>query len=449
MTPRPDPVSEVCNALHTVATGATVVLAVSGGPDSVGMAHLVRAARGDLRAVVVHIRHGLRDDAADAEIAVQHATALSVPSEVVSVSVRVAAGDGPEDAARRARWAALSEAAQRHGASVVATGHTADDQAETVLLNIARGTGLAGLAGMRAVRALTGDVTVVRPVLGLRREVVRAVAMGSGLPVASDPTNTDPAQRRARARHDVLPRLAELTGGATDPVQSLTRLAAHARRDDDALEALATEALGRAAQRWGGVHAVDVGALDREHEAVRTRMVRRLLAQATAGYRASEATVRRVLALADGQVAKLEGGLVASRGGGRIAVAAGTPTASEHVLTGDVVELPEIGMRLRRGDEGAAGALHPWAAAGAPAAVPVAPDEPLVVRARRDGDRIATATGTRSVAHAMAAAHIPRLARSLLPVVEDGAGVLWIPGVAVRHGAAGTRSLRLEPAGAE
>ncbi len=438
-----------------VGHGERVVLAVSGGPDSVALAVLVRAARPDLRAVVVHVRHGLRDDAADAAAATAHARPLGLAARVVSVTVRPA-GAGVEAAARDARYAALAAAARAEGAGHVLVGHSADDAAETVLLNVARGTGLRGLAGMPPVRPLADGVTLVRPLLTLRRALLGEIAASTGLPVAADPTNHDAEQRRARARHDLLPALAELTGASSDPVVALARLAEHARRDADALDAIAARHARRLLRRWGPVRSIDRGALERLPAAVATRVVRLLLHAATgpAGTGAhplSAATVAAVLDLRPGGAVSLPGGLLATVGGGVLAVAPAAPaTLAERPVDG-AVDLPEIGVRLRcdDGQQGRLGALPPWAPPRAAAMVAVPLDGALHVRARRPGDRIRTAAGTRTVAAAMADAGVPRPARGLVPVVADARGPVWIPGVAVRADSTGPLRLRLEPLAAD
>ena len=218
----PDPVAAVGAALGPhLGTGERLVVAVSGGPDSVALLHLVVAARPDLRLVVGHVRHGLRDDAADAEAATANAAALDVPVRVLPVDV--GAGEGPEDTARHARLQALTALAREVGATGVALGHTADDQAETLLLRLARGTGLDGLGGM-AVATPRDGVVLLRPLLGLRRVVVHAVS--DGWPTATDPTNdADPDQRRGRARREALPALGRLRPDDGDPVPALARLA--------------------------------------------------------------------------------------------------------------------------------------------------------------------------------------------------------------------------------
>lgn len=431
-----------------VPPGARVVLAVSGGGDSTGMAHLVRAARPDLAGLVVHVRHGLRDDEADARAAVAHATALSLPSRVMEVTVSPD-GTGPENAARTARLAALIQAAAEHGAGFVFTGHTADDSAETMLLNIARGTGLAGLAGIPAVRTLAPGVLVVRPVLHLRRGVVRAVAAATGLAFVEDPTNDDPGQRRARARRTLLPLLQELTGADTDAVTALQRLASHARSDTAALDTIAAAESRRLMQRWGAVATASRNALSCMPVALAHRIIRNMIVVAGGPEAASEAAVVAVLRLTDGQAVTLPSGIVATAGAGQIAVGPAGAGLPVRQMTGPELAVPEIDVVIRREPAAAAAAgnaLPPWAPAAAAAAVPVSRTAPLVVRSRQPGDRIATAGGTQTIADAMIDAGVPRLARNLVPVIADDDGPLWVPGVAVRAGASGELRLSLTPA---
>jgi len=439
----PAAVTAVADALHAVPGRSAVVLAVSGGPDSTAMAHLVTAARPDLTACVIHICHGLRDDREDEAAARAHAQSLGLAFRSLRVSVRPA-GTGPEDAARRARMAALATAAREHHASFVCTGHTADDQAETVLLNLARGAGLSGLAGIPAVRALDNGVWLVRPLLGLRRSVARAVADATGLPVAVDPSNDDPGPRRNRARHDVLVRLASLTGGGTDPVDALARAAAHARRDAAALDSIAEAAAAQTVVRWGPVRAVPTPALDGLPAAIAGRVVQRLLSDG--GAAPAQSAVEAVLGMRDGHAATLAGGTDASRGGGWLAVMArDAPALPPRELAGDRARVPELGIVVTRDDGGDAGVLPPWAPERSTDRVRVAAGARLIVRRRCTGDRVTTAGGTRSLADAMADAGVPRVARGHVPVVADDDGILWVPGVAVRAGAEGSTAVVLRP----
>ena len=424
-----------------------IVLAVSGGRDSVGMACLVTAARPDLRPVVAHVRHGLRDDAADAAAARACAASLGVAFRQIPVEVR-RDGTGPENAARTARMQALAAAAQAAGAGFVLTGHTADDQAETVLLNVARGAGLGGLAGIPRLRTLTAGVTLVRPVLGLRRAQVRAAAAASGLPVVDDPTNDDPDQPRAAARSQLLPLLQSLTGGGSDPVAALARLATHARAEVAALDTIAATLADRLVRTWAGVVTIAAAELATLPDALAVRVAREMATRAGATSPLSEAGFTALRSLGNGRTLTLPGGLRAGLGGGWYALARTAPALQQRPVAGARVDLDEIGLALHCDAAPAGGTLPPWAPRAAAPAVAVSSRDGLVVRSRRPGDRIATAGGTKTLADAMIAAGVPSLARDLLPVIADDAGPLWVPGVAVRAATAGPWHLRLQPLGA-
>ncbi|MFB9377516.1 tRNA lysidine(34) synthetase TilS [Kineococcus gynurae] len=226
-------------ALADLPPDALVLVACSGGADSLALAFALAEERPGSGAVVVD--HGLRpDSAAVAARAVAACRAVGL-DPVVSPRVAVGRPGGPEGAARDARYAALAAAAAALDARAVLTGHTRDDQAESVLLGLARGSGPRSLAGMPARRPLPGCAAELRrPVLALPRELVRSsLGAGPGGPVEvdEDPTNADPATARARVRHTVLPVLeAELGPGVA---AALARTARAARDDADALDALA------------------------------------------------------------------------------------------------------------------------------------------------------------------------------------------------------------------
>jgi tRNA(Ile)-lysidine synthase len=204
--------------------GAPLVLvACSGGPDSLALAHATAfvAARSELRAGVVRVDQGW-----------SALPPLDLPSGLDVV--RTVPGHAPrtEDAARRARYAALEQAAAELGAVAVLLGHTRDDQAETVLLGLGRGSGPRSIAGMAAV-----DGRYLRPLLNLRRQTTEDACAALGLPVWRDPHNSDPAFQRARLRAEVLPLLDDVLQGGVS--EALARTAALLRDDLDALDALA------------------------------------------------------------------------------------------------------------------------------------------------------------------------------------------------------------------
>ncbi|NED95997.1 tRNA lysidine(34) synthetase TilS [Phytoactinopolyspora alkaliphila] len=217
---------------------ALVLAACSGGADSwaVAGALAVEGPRAGVRAGAVTVDHGLQAGSAERarSVAAQLGALGLDPVEVVHVHVG-RAGGGPEGRARRARYDVLTAAALRHGAAAVLLGHTLDDQAETVLLGLARGSGARSLAGMAARAGLYR-----RPLLQLSREVVRAAVPG-GVRVWEDPHNADPAYARARVRHLVLPVLEKELGPGV--AAALARTAELLRADADALDHVAAGAL--------------------------------------------------------------------------------------------------------------------------------------------------------------------------------------------------------------
>lgn len=305
----PAPVADPATALRDVrlavraglleagAPGGTVVLGVSGGPDSLAMlaaaVHVAPALRVRVHAVCVD--HGWHP--ATGAVAVRTALAcLRTGADDVRVvrvrPARTAAGGhpgGPEDAARTARLAALEGAAERDGAVAVLLGHTLDDQAEQVLLGLARGSGARALAGVPRRRG-----RLLRPLLGLRRDLVRAACPeldDLGLPW-QDPANSEPRYLRARVRAELVPVLADVLGPGS--VESLARSAALLRADDDALRewadretaALLADVPGADRDVTGPTVAggleVPVGPLASLPQAVRTRVLRRLATRAGA-----------------------------------------------------------------------------------------------------------------------------------------------------------------------
>lgn len=215
--------------------GSHVVLGVSGGPDSVAMLRamvaLKSSAGGDGKLYVAHLNHGLRAAAADEDqrwlqLLCQQ---LEIQLEVGSADVATIAeqqGDGWEAAARAARYDFLRQAAERLGARFVAAGHTADDQAETVLHRVLRGTGIEGIAGIPRVRRLSASVALVRPMLNVRRVEVLEYLSSIGQDYRIDATNQDNQWTRNRLRNELLPELREHYNPRVDA--ALTRLATQA-----------------------------------------------------------------------------------------------------------------------------------------------------------------------------------------------------------------------------
>jgi tRNA(Ile)-lysidine synthase len=220
--------------------GRGVVAAVSGGPDSVALLHALIAARhpaAPFALTIAHLNHQLRGAESDADeaftadlhtrLAAAGAPALGLRLGRIDAAAEArAAGANLEATARRLRYRWLAQTARDVGARWVATGHTADDQAETVLHRLLRGTGLQGLRGIAARRELEPGVGLVRPILKARRKDVIAYLAGLDQPYRVDATNSDPSYTRNRIRAELLPHLAANYNPAVAAV--LARLAAQA-----------------------------------------------------------------------------------------------------------------------------------------------------------------------------------------------------------------------------
>lgn len=256
----------VRRALADLAPGALVLVACSGGPDSLALAGATAfvAPRLRLRVGTVTVDHGLQDGSAEraAKVAAILRDRGLDPVEVRAVTV--SARGGPEGAARTARYAALDDRAHAHGAAAVLLGHTRDDQAETVLLGLARGSGARSLSGMAA---RTGHYR--RPLLELDRATVHRAAELMGFDPWRDPHNTDAAYARARVRSEALPVLERVLGPGVSA--ALARSAGLLREDADTLDALARSARADCAHPDGGLRVEALAALPR---AVRTRVLR-------------------------------------------------------------------------------------------------------------------------------------------------------------------------------
>jgi tRNA(Ile)-lysidine synthase len=222
----------------------TVIAAISGGCDSVALLRAMAAVRrpGPGRICVAHLNHQLRPNANDDEaFVVDLCRQLEVACEVGRIAVEDS-GDGIEAAARKARYRFLEQAAERWGARFVATAHTADDQAETILHRIVRGTGIRGLSGMARTRPL-GHATLIRPLLAVHRVELQAYLDSLAQPYRHDETNADVRFTRNRIRHEVMPELRErFNPGVAD---ALLRLGALAGETQAVVDGLVEELFAR------------------------------------------------------------------------------------------------------------------------------------------------------------------------------------------------------------
>ncbi|MEY2847867.1 MAG: tRNA lysidine(34) synthetase TilS [Actinomycetota bacterium] len=274
MTTRPrltPAIADVRRAVrHSLPTdGALVLVALSGGPDSLALAAATafEAPRAGLRAGAVIVDHALQEGSADVAAAASVTASSLGLAPVLTVRVDVGTEGGPESAARDARYAALERVRVETGASHVLLGHTLDDQAETVLLGLARGSGAASLSGM--------DVRsgpLLRPLLATRRATTVQACADLGLEPWHDPHNDDPAYTRVRARNEVLPVLERELGPGV--AEALARTADQLREDATALDHFAAEQIEELAEHAEAGISLPVVALASNPPALRQRIIR-------------------------------------------------------------------------------------------------------------------------------------------------------------------------------
>ena len=275
----------VRRGLHDLGPGDVVLVACSGGADSLALlsATVAEAREPGWHVVGATIDHGLQEDSAERAGRVVAQMADLGADETVTATVTVdAQGMGPEAAARQARYAVLDELGERLEAAAILLGHTRDDQAETVLLGLTRGSGARSLAGMRR-----GFDRYRRPLLDVSRTDTVTACQVEGIDYWADPHNADPRFTRARVRHQVLPLLERELGPGI--AETLARTADQLREDADLLDDLAED--------WAARHGdkLDVTELARTPAAVRRRVLRR--AVLAAGSPPAELTREHVLAV--------------------------------------------------------------------------------------------------------------------------------------------------------
>jgi tRNA(Ile)-lysidine synthase len=426
-----------------------VVVACSGGPDSLAL--LALAAEAGLCPVAVHVDHGARaGSAAEADVVADFAQRLGTGF----AAERVAVPPGPnfEARAREARYEALERARERLGATAVLVGHSRDDQAETVLLNVLRGAGVPGLAGMPTRRG-----TIVRPLLDVPRADLAAVCARLGLSPIVDPMNADPAHRRVWLRREVIPALE--AGAARDLRAVLARQAALARTDSDFLDELAEELLAEAGSgvespmETSGTKRPDSGhffpslpGLDAAVLAQAPKALARRAVRLWVGTPAPSAGhVEEVLAVIHGErrAADLPGGVEVSRSGGRLHARRIQSGEGPREVASLEVALPGtaagFGLELTSWVERAAPVRWPDGRWTAVVDADLAGDR-AVLRQAAPGERFVPLglAGHKTVADALAEAGVPAQARATHPILArpDATGAaegpdgcaLWVLG---------------------
>jgi tRNA(Ile)-lysidine synthetase-like protein len=399
-----------------LAPGAWLV-AVSGGPDSVALAHLLAdaAAAQGLALVVAHADHGIHPDgAAVAERVRQLAADLGLPFVLGRLELGAVA---TETEARAARYHWLRAECARLGAHGIVTAHHADDQAETVLMRALCGSGPAGLAGMAR---RTGDL--VRPLLPFRREELAQYLLERGIASWADPANADPKHLRSWIRTEVLPVLARRL---PDVTERLLAVAAQARGEREAWDAVLDRLHELGVRLEHGRVSLESAALASLAGGLPAQLVR--VAARRVGGTVSPAAARRAVRLArdgtSGQRVDLGGGWTAETSFGRLVLGPATPGEADVVLP-TLGESRWCGWRLTC----RAGPAGPVERSGWQSWLP--PGD-LSVGAPRNGERLRPlgGTGSRLVSRLLQEARVARGERAAWPVLRRDGVAVWVPGV--------------------
>ena len=458
-----------------------ILVAVSGGADSTALLHLLRRRLDPTRhpLVVAHLHHAIRGAEADedARFVEARARGLGLPCVVGREDVPAEAartGESIEMAARRLRQAFLQRTAAAEGCVAIATGHTADDQIETLLLRLARGTSLRGIGGIKPVSTpRAGGVLVIRPLLGLRHAHLRAWLVAESLPWREDATNAADDAARNAVRHHVVPAFEQALGAAAVPtaLRSMTLF----REDDAFLQSLADAAAVACAANEGGLR---VASLQAQPLPLFRRIVATWLYEA--GMDSADVSLTaldRIAALCAGaeagtRDATLGGGWIIRRCNG---VLAALPPATSQDAPGEAffahfaipAEAATYGPFRLAPDAPAffvrfsPGPLIRQPRSASPLTLPQActvdaamAGRAAVLRPPRPGDRMSPAGSgiTQKLSDILTNLKVPRARRAHVPVLalEDGA-VLWLPGHAVAetaavHGGLSGIQIELDPA---
>ena len=432
--------------------GDAVVVGVSGGADSVSLLRALHelAREWDLHLTVGHLHHGIRGASADedAEFVRGLAGGLGVACVVERVDVPAIAkseGGTLEEVARRERYAFFGRVAAGVRATRIGVGHTMDDNAETVLHRILRGTGIRGLGGIPPMRPLSrgSDVWVVRPLIEITRAEVLAYLESIGQGWRTDPTNLDLAYSRNRIRNIVLPQLEAECGPGVK--ESLNRLACAARNQYNVIETMARDLLARA-RRTDPVAllAIDRQALRGANPELQIEVLRLALEDAGVGELSYEQSrgLADMVAAATATEMSLPGGLLLRAEYDLLRLI--DPRAAIHEEPREAtLEVPGaaefLGRRFSaRLVDVAPGSLAEFVKNKTPDQEMVDADAlqpPLIIRTRRPGDRFRPlgAPGTEKLQDFFVDAKVPAWRRDQVPILCDRGGIVWIAGFRIDH----------------
>lgn len=445
------------DAHELLSAQGRVLVAVSGGADSVALLHtladLARAPRRGYHLHVAHLDHALRDNSAgDAAFVAELAGQMGLPVSVERIDVGQRAretGESIELAARQARYLFLQAVARTEHCPTIATAHQGDDNVETVLHRILRGTGLEGLRGIRPKRKLTSSgLWLVRPMLGVTGEQARQYLTGRGLPWREDSTNIDVSMTRNRIRHNLLPLLREQYNPKVD--QAIGRLALTAEWAGQWMDELAEEHLAPLVIDQSDRHvSLSVAGLRRKGRLIASQVVRAALDRLGAPMRAIGLDhIHRVLVLAESDGPNrqllLPDDVHVRREYDKLVLELGEqaeplPEAPMHALRYPGETLLPDGARLRITEQPGALADLPALLANKPATREIVDADklalPLQARHWHEGDRFHPlgAQGHRKLSDFFISLKIPPSARRRAWIIADQLGPIWLAPHRIDH----------------
>jgi tRNA(Ile)-lysidine synthase len=443
--------------LHGIfAGGGGILIAVSGGADSLSLLYVLKTLQteGRLSASLVcaHINHRLRGQSGDADerFVVERTTELGLPVATRAVNVRSCAETqklSTETAARQLRLAALEQIAREQGCSWIAAGHQKNDNAETVIHRLGRGTGFRGLAGIRPVRRLAEDLSLARPLLCATRDEIVRYLREHGLPWREDPTNADTVHTRNHIRHRLFPLLLRESHGAL--IEDLSQLAGAAGKLYDRVRRETEQAWNATVQTDGNEVRIETSQLTSLPELVAVELIRRALASLDCGERdLTERHYRAILQLArqhtTGARVSLPGRFDARSDYGRIVLSRargaypvdhlgqtdgvrcapcsltipGRTRFAEYEIDAKILERAEVDLAKIAGDRNPFCEHLDWDRISSP----------VLVRSRRPGDRFQPLglDAVKKVGKFLTTARVPRDIRDRTLIFADREKVFWV-----------------------
>lgn len=409
-----------------------IIIGFSGGPDSLALLALLDALREewDLKIFAVHVNHGLRPEASEearhaSELA-SHFCCTYIERKISVPELASKAKIGIEEAGREARYRIFREVAstcrRETGREVqIALGHHADDQAETVLFRILRGTGIHGLAGIPALREDAEGTAIIRPLLGIRREAIEAYIEELSLRPNRDTSNDSEDYTRNRIRHELLPLLEKDYNPSVR--EALLRLAESASEEDAWMDAMAEEEL---AKRETGEYRCSLKGFTELPVACQRRMAVLLLKDLGLGDRIGMHLAEELLAVMRSENPSAR--MMLPKGIEAVRCYDELMLRTRQEVT-EAARMPELRIYLLPAEEwSACCSEYPEGSYAAFDADLLGDSEGIHVRTRREGDRIALTVGTKRMHDLLVDRKVPREERDRLLLITKGEEVLWIPG---------------------